>query len=49
MLSRHLSAQYLRRQYFICGPAPMVAAVEDALASARIPAERIHTERFNFV
>ncbi|MDO3648413.1 ferredoxin reductase family protein [Nocardia mangyaensis] len=49
MLARHLPPGHRRGQYFICGPGPMVTAVEDALAALDIPAERIHTERFNFV
>lgn len=49
MLARHLPPGHLRSQYFICGPGPMVTAVEDALAALGVPAERIHTERFTFV
>ncbi|WP_227981287.1 ferredoxin reductase family protein [Nocardia spumae] len=49
VLSRHLPRRYERLQYFICGPAPMVTAVEDALAAERVPADRVHTERFDFV
>ncbi len=49
VLSRHLPERHERLQYFICGPAPMVTAVEDALAAESVPAERVHTERFNFV
>ncbi|WP_373457338.1 hypothetical protein [Nocardia farcinica] len=49
MLRRHLPGRHERRQYFICGPAPMVTAVEDALAALDVPAERVHTERFTFV
>ncbi|NEW48782.1 oxidoreductase [Nocardia cyriacigeorgica] len=48
-LQRHLPSRYRRWQYFLCGPAPMVTAVEDALAGLGIPAERVHTERFTFV
>lgn len=49
VLSRRLPRRHERLQYFICGPAPMVTAVEDALAAHAIPADRVHTERFNFV
>ncbi|PFX00346.1 3-ketosteroid-9-alpha-hydroxylase reductase subunit [Nocardia farcinica] len=49
LLRRHLPDRHERRQYFICGPAPMVTAVEDALAALDVPAERVHTERFTFV
>ena len=31
---------------FICGPEPMMAAAEQSLLQARVPAERIHVERF---
>ncbi|MEU4839796.1 ferredoxin reductase family protein [Nocardia testacea] len=49
LLQRHLPDRYRHRQYFICGPAPMVTATEDALAALDVPAARIHTERFTFV
>ncbi|MFI2230033.1 ferredoxin reductase family protein [Nocardia testacea] len=49
LLQRHLPDRYRHRQYFICGPAPMVTATEDALADLDVPADRIHTERFTFV
>ncbi|WP_217441149.1 ferredoxin reductase family protein [Nocardia barduliensis] len=49
LIQRHLADRYRHRQYFICGPAPMVTAVEDALAALDIPADRVHTERFTFV
>lgn len=49
VLARHLPAGYHRMQYFACGPGAMVTAVEDALAALGVPAERLHTERFDFV
>ncbi|WP_280336611.1 ferredoxin reductase family protein [Nocardia wallacei] len=49
LLRRHLPDRHRHRQYFICGPAPMVTAVEDALAELEVPADRVHTERFSFV
>ncbi|MFI1919173.1 ferric reductase-like transmembrane domain-containing protein [Nocardia sp. NPDC020380] len=49
ILARHLPPRSEYQQYFLCGPGPMVTAVEDALAALAIPAERVHTERFNFV
>lgn len=49
LLQRHLPDRHQHRQYFVCGPAPMVTAVEDALAALDIPADRVHTERFTFV
>ena len=33
--------------YYLCGPPPMVAAMEARLGGARIPAARIFSERFN--
>lgn len=50
ILRRHLpEAAYRRYQYFICGPNAMQDAMEDALGQLDVPAERVHTERFNFV
>lgn len=49
LLQRHLPDRYRHRQYFICGPTPMVTAMEDALAALDVPADRVHTERFTFV
>ena len=34
--------------YYVCGPEPMMQSVCEALASAGIPRERIHTERFAY-
>jgi predicted ferric reductase len=47
VLSRHLPPRYRRFQFFICGPDPMMDAAETALAALGVPAERIHTERFD--
>jgi predicted ferric reductase len=49
LLRRRLPARFERRQYFICGPPPMMDALEDALSRIGVPAERIHSERFSFV
>ncbi len=49
VLARHLPDGYPRWQYFACGPGPMVTAVENALAALGVPAEHLHTERFDFV
>jgi predicted ferric reductase len=49
LLARHLPRGYRRFQYFICGPAPMMDAVERALSELGVPDERIHTERFDMV
>jgi predicted ferric reductase len=47
LLSRHLPRGYRRWQFFICGPGPMMDAVEAALIELGVPAERVHTERFD--
>jgi predicted ferric reductase len=49
ILSRHLPPGYRRFQYFICGPDPMMDAAEAALVGLGVPAERVHTERFDMV
>jgi predicted ferric reductase len=49
MLSRHLPHGYRRFQFFICGPGPMMDAAETALLELGVPAERVHTERFDMV
>lgn len=49
ILARHLPRGYQRFQYFICGPDPMMDAVEAALLKLGVPAERVHTERFDMV
>ena len=48
-LRRHLPTGFQRFQYFACGPTPMLVAVEDALVAIGVPADRIHTERFDWV
>jgi predicted ferric reductase len=49
LLSRHLPLGYRRFQFFICGPDPMMDAVEAALVQLGVPPERVHTERFDMV
>jgi predicted ferric reductase len=49
VLSRHLPPGYRRFQFFICGPDPMMDAVEAALVQLGVPPERVHTERFAMV
>lgn len=49
ILTRHLPANYRRFQFFACGPNAMLAAVEKALVDIGTPAERIHTEKFDWV
>jgi ferredoxin-NADP reductase len=47
VLARHLPSGYRRFQFFNCGPDPMMDAAEAALVELEVPAERIHTERFD--
>ncbi len=50
MLLRYLPpALYRRFQYFICGPGPLMDAMEKALPEIGVPSDRIHTERFDMV
>lgn len=49
VLARHLPNGLRRFQFFACGPAPMLAAVQTALVAVGAPADRIHTERFDWV
>jgi predicted ferric reductase len=49
LLRRWLPTRFERLQYFICGPPPMMDALEDALSRLGVPAERIHSERLTFV
>ncbi|MBO0806165.1 MAG: ferredoxin reductase family protein [Nocardiopsaceae bacterium] len=49
ILSRHLPPGYRRLQFFICGPAPMMDAAQNALLDLGVPGERVHTERFTMV
>jgi ferredoxin-NADP reductase len=46
VLARHLPSGYQRFQFFICEPDPMMDAAEAALVELGVPAERVHTERF---
>jgi len=49
ILTRHLPVGYQRFQFFACGPNPMLDAVETALVKIGTPADRIHTERSDWV
>ena len=35
--------------FFICGPGPLMDAAEAALLALGVPAERVHTERFDMI
>jgi predicted ferric reductase len=47
MLMRHLPRQYRRFQYFVCGPTPLMNSMERVLPAIGVPAESVHTERFD--
>lgn len=49
ILQRHLPQHFGYYQYFICGPNPMMDAVERLLADVGVPDGRIHSERFDNV
>lgn len=50
ILERHLPERLFRRfQYFVCGPAPLMDLMERVLPEIGVPAERVHTERFDMV
>lgn len=49
LLARHLPQDRRAFLYFICGPPPMMDAVEHALRRAGVPWPSISTERFNMV
>jgi ferredoxin-NADP reductase len=49
LLKRHLPPQFMRYQYFMCGPTPMMDAVERHLEAIGVPRSRVHSERFDVV
>jgi predicted ferric reductase len=49
VLCRHLPRQYRRFMYFMCGPVPMMDALELALVEIGVPAGAIQSERFDMV
>lgn len=46
LLERRLPAEPFARQYFVCGPPPMMAAVQDALLALGVPRTHVHQEKF---
>ena len=40
---------YQRWEYIICGPGPMIDAMEQTLPEVGVPIDRIHAERFDMV
>jgi predicted ferric reductase len=49
ILQRYLPKQYKRFVYLICGPEPLMDAMEEALPALGVPQERVQTERFDMV
>ncbi|GMV58595.1 MAG: hypothetical protein AMXMBFR72_17010 [Betaproteobacteria bacterium] len=49
VLMRHLPVTRHRFEYFLCGPTPMTVGVERGLAALGVPAERVHSEIFDWV
>jgi predicted ferric reductase len=49
MLARYLPENRFELLYFICGPEPMMDAVENGLDQLGISLEQTHAERFNLV
>lgn len=49
LLDRCLPDGRIERDYFVCGPNPMIDAVESALLARGVSSWRIHAERFNLV
>ena len=48
-LMRHLPPPYRKHEYFICGPNPMMDAIETALGEMDVPLSKYHSERYSFV
>ena len=48
-LKKYLPQQYKRFVYFICGPEPLMNAMEQALPELGIPREKVLSERFGMV
>ena len=49
MLRRLWPDERFRRTVFVCGPNPMISAVESALRRIGVPDEDVHAERFDLV
>jgi predicted ferric reductase len=49
ILAKYLPKQYKRFVYFICGPEPLMNAMEEALPALGVPREKVLSERFGMV
>jgi len=43
---RGLASAYTSHEAFLCGPAPFMAAIREALGQLGVPRERVHVEKF---
>jgi predicted ferric reductase len=48
IMKRHLPPPYADHEYFICGPNPMMDAIENALGEMHVPMSKYHSERYSF-
>ena len=49
IVKKYLPEQYKRFVYFVCGPQPLMDAMEAALPALGVPAEKVFSERFGMV
>lgn len=49
IMQRYLPKQYKRFVYFVCGPKPLMDAMETALPALGVPEEKVLSERFGMV
>jgi len=49
MLDRYLPTDLLAHEYFICGPEPLMNAVEPAILRRGVTARHVYNERFDMV
>jgi predicted ferric reductase len=49
VFKRHLPPPFADHEYFICGPGPMMDAIEKALGELHVPMAKYHSERYSFV
>jgi predicted ferric reductase len=49
LLRRHLPADLSRHQFFVCGPPPMMDAMERWLVEIGVRPANVHTERFDMI
>jgi len=49
LFKRHLPPPFADHEYFICGPAVMMDAIESVLGELGVPLSKYHSERYSFV